>query len=137
MAFRSNPGVDVTTHVLQDRAIVVTIEELRFSRADTRRFFAGNLSPGQLATVEERALGWPFALMVYRNTGVAEAGGSVADAAQLAAKLHRRESASRPVTGGPARACSIWRCSTGSRRTWWTTCWGRVTPVCGSAGCRH
>ena len=85
MAFRSNPGVDVTTHVLQDRAIVVTTEELRFSRADTRRFFAGSLSPGQLATVEERALGWPFALMVYRNTGVAEAGGSIPDAAQLAA----------------------------------------------------
>ena len=34
--------------------------------------------------VEERALGWPFALMVYRNTGVAEAECSIADAAQLA-----------------------------------------------------
>lgn len=84
MAFRSNPGVDVTTHVLQDRAIVVGAEELRFSRCDTRRFFAGNLSRAQLAVVEERALGWPLALMVYRNTGFAETGGSVADAAQLA-----------------------------------------------------
>ena len=85
MAFRSNPGVDVTTHVLQDRAMVVGAEELRFSRCDTRRFFAGNLSRAQLAVVEDRALGWPFALMVYRNTGVAEAGGSIADVAQLAA----------------------------------------------------
>ena len=84
MAFRSNPGVDLTTHVLQDRAIVVGAEELRFSRSDTRRFFAGNLSRAQLAVVEERALGWPLALTVYRNTGVAEIGGSVADAVQLA-----------------------------------------------------
>ena len=84
LAFRSNPGVDVTTHVLQDSAIVVGAEELRFSRCDTRLFFAENLSRGQLAIVEERTLGWPLALMVYRNTGFAEAKGSVKDAAQLA-----------------------------------------------------
>ena len=84
IAFRFNPGIDVTTHVLQDRAIVVSTEELRFSRCDTRRFFAGNLSRAQLAVVEERAIGWPLALMVYRNAGVAEIGGSVANAAQLA-----------------------------------------------------
>ena len=84
IAFRSNPGVDVTTHVLQDMAIVVSTEELRFSRSETSRFFAGSLSRAELAMVEERAIGWPFALMVYRNTGVAEAGTSVAGAAQLA-----------------------------------------------------
>ncbi len=84
MAFRSNPGIGVTTHVLQDRAIVVGAEELRFSRTDTGRFFAGNLSRAELAAVEERTVGWPFALMVYRNTRVAEAGGFDVGAARLA-----------------------------------------------------
>ena len=82
MAFRSNPGVDIGTHLLTGRANVVGTEEFRFSRADTGRFLGRELSRGKLAAIMERTAGWPFALMVYRNTGAAEArpaGGAAAE----------------------------------------------------------
>ena len=82
LTFRSNPGVDIGTHLLTGRANVVGTEEFRFSRADTGRFLGRELSRGKLAAIMERTAGWPFALMVYRNTGAAEArpaGGAAAE----------------------------------------------------------
>ena len=81
MAFRVNPGLDLATHVLAGRALIVGVEEFRFSREDIARFFGGSLSPEELTVIEERTAGWPVALMVYRNTRVSEAG--IPDAGQL------------------------------------------------------
>ncbi len=67
MAFRSDPGLDLATHVLDGAAIVVGVRQCRFSTADIAQFFHGALSRRELATVVERTAGWPVALRVYRN----------------------------------------------------------------------
>ena len=83
MTFRSNPGVDIGPHLLTGRASVVGTEEFRFSQADTGRFLGRELLRGELAAIMERTAGWPFALMVYRNTGAAEAQPAGGEAAEL------------------------------------------------------
>ena len=83
MAFRSDPGLDLATHVLDGEAIVVGVRQCRFSTADIARFFHGTLSRRELATVVERTAGWPVALLVYRNTRAHEAKGLGTDAARL------------------------------------------------------
>ena len=67
MAYRSDPALDLATHLLDGEAIVVGTEEFRFSRADIAQFFDGALSRRELAAVEERTSGWPVALMVHRH----------------------------------------------------------------------
>ena len=84
MAFRANPGLDLAQHVLDDGALVIRADELRFSTDDIARFFRGTLSQGEMAAIEERTAGWPVALRVYRNTGASEAGTLGPDAGQLA-----------------------------------------------------
>ena len=74
MAFRSDPELDLATHLLHGEAIVVGAEEFRFSRADIAQFFDGALSRRELAAVEERTSGWPVALMVHRHLRGAEGG---------------------------------------------------------------
>ena len=84
LALRANPGLDLAKHVLDGRALVIRVDELRFSTDDIARFFGGRLSPGELAAMEERTAGWPVALRVYRNTEGRDAGALGADAGQLA-----------------------------------------------------
>ena len=67
MAFRSDPGIEVASRVLNGEAVVAGPEDLRFSRADIARFFGGELSRRELVAVEKRTAGWPVALMAYRN----------------------------------------------------------------------
>ena len=83
MAFRSDPGLDLATHVLAGEAIVVGVRQCRFSTADIARFFHGKLSRRELATVVELTAGWPVALLVYRNMRAHEAKGLGADAERL------------------------------------------------------
>ena len=83
MAFRSNPGLDLATYVLDDQAVVVGAGDLRFSRADIARFFH-DLPRRDLSAVEERTAGWPVALMVDRNMRAGGAVGRDPDAAGLA-----------------------------------------------------
>ena len=83
MAFRSDPGLDLATHVLAGEAIVVGVRQCRFSTADIARFFHGKLSRRELATVVEVTAGWPVALLVYRNMRAHEAKGLGADAERL------------------------------------------------------
>ena len=83
MAFRSDPGLDLATHVLDGEAIVVGVRQCRFSTADIAQFFNGTLSRRELATVVERTAGWPVALLVYRNMRAHEAKGLGADAERL------------------------------------------------------
>ncbi len=83
LAGRVNPGLDLTTHVLDGVALVVGPEALRFSTADIDRFFEGALSPTELAALAERTAGWPVALSVCRNARPAGAGPSGPDESGL------------------------------------------------------
>ena len=83
MTFRSNPGVDIGPHLLTGRASVVGTEAFRFTQADTGRFLGRELLRGELVAIMERTAGWPFALMVYRNTGAAGAQPAGGEAAEL------------------------------------------------------
>ena len=83
MAFRSDPGLDLAPHVLDGEAVIVGVQEFRFSRADIARFFRGGLSRRELVGVEERTAGWPVALMAYRNMRASKHAGRGADAAKL------------------------------------------------------
>lgn len=67
MAFRSDPGLELAPHVLNDGALVLGPGDLRFSKADITSFFQGGLSRRELAAVEKRTAGWPVAVTLYRN----------------------------------------------------------------------
>ena len=67
VACRAIPnGLDVATALVQGRADVLETEDLRFSRADTARFFDLRLSRRALAEEMDRSAGWPFALRMSR-----------------------------------------------------------------------
>ena len=83
LAFRTDPGIDLSGHIRDGEALVLGAEALRFSTADIDRFFGGALSQKELAAMEERTAGWPVALMVHRNTADPEVGLPSSDAAQL------------------------------------------------------
>ena len=68
MAFRFNPGLDLAGHFLDGTATLVEAPQFRFSMPEIARFFDCALSRRQLATVEERTVGWAVALVVDRNT---------------------------------------------------------------------
>ena len=71
------PGLDLAQAVLDQDVAVLTVEDLRFSKADIARFFELELSRDQLATVAAESNGWPIALRIWRNDtdrrGAAEA----------------------------------------------------------------
>ena len=73
LAFRSNPGLDLTTQVFDGSGTVVDAEAFLFSRSEIARFFEGALSRRELDEIEEQTGGWPVALRVWRN---AKAGGA-------------------------------------------------------------
>ena len=60
-------GLNIAGAVLEGRALIVSAEELRFSRSEVAEFFDGKLSPPQLAGLMTESAGWPFALRVARN----------------------------------------------------------------------
>ena len=89
LAFRANPGLDLTTRVFDGSGLVVDAEAFLFSRSETARFFEGALSRRELTEIEEHTGGWPVALRVCRN---ARAGGGErrgTDAAKLTAEFVR------------------------------------------------
>ena len=78
VGMRENPGLDLG--VLDGRDVVLTADQLRFTRQETIDFFAGKLSRRELAEVTARTEGWPVALRIYRNARLNEAGTPVAGA---------------------------------------------------------
>ncbi|MDE0062057.1 MAG: LuxR C-terminal-related transcriptional regulator [Gammaproteobacteria bacterium] len=60
-------GLDVTASVLGRDAVILTSEDLRFSRPEIARFFVLKLSRQELADVEAESKGWPIALQIRRN----------------------------------------------------------------------
>ena len=60
-------GLDVAASVLGGDAVVLTADDLRFSKPEIARFFDLTLSRQELTEVEEASLGWPIALQIRRN----------------------------------------------------------------------
>ncbi len=73
-AFRTNPGLDLSTHIVNGSGLVIDTERLRFSRSEVARFFGGDLSRRELDEVMKRTTGWPFALSVDRLSRATESG---------------------------------------------------------------
>lgn len=67
LGMRENPGLDLAWATLNGRGIVLTAEQLRFSRQEIVDFFDGQLSRRELADITVRTEGWPVALCLYRN----------------------------------------------------------------------
>ena len=89
LAFRSDPGLDLSMQVLDGAGVVVGAGELRFSRSEMEQFFRGALSRRQLAAAEEQTSGWPAALTVYRIQQGAGEEAPGAPAARLSADFVR------------------------------------------------
>ena len=68
LAFRERPpGLDIAMHLLEGRGESITVEDLRFSKSDTARFFDETLSRRELASVVDNSAGWAIAIRIYRN----------------------------------------------------------------------
>ena len=73
IGMRENPGLDLAWVTLDGRGVVLTADQLRFSRQEIIDFFGGDLSRRELAAVTARTEGWPVALRLYRNMKADEA----------------------------------------------------------------
>ena len=60
-------GVNVAGAVLEERAAIVSTDDLRFSSSEVAEFFDEKLSRAQLAALMSESGGWPFALRIARN----------------------------------------------------------------------
>lgn len=60
-------GVDVASTALEGRAVIVSAEDLRFSRSEVAEFFDRKLSRARLDTLISESAGWPLALRISRN----------------------------------------------------------------------
>ena len=96
VAFRENPGFDVSAAILDGRGVSITEADLRFSTAEIAAFVGSALSRRELAAIAERTEGWPAALQIYRNErnagrapGVAARDGDTAVADYCNARLLR------------------------------------------------
>lgn len=67
MAMRENPGLDLTPVTLNGRGLILTADQLRFSRQEIVDFLGGDLSRREMAEATARTEGWPVALRLYRN----------------------------------------------------------------------
>ncbi len=67
IGMRENPGLDLTSVTLNGLGLVLTADQLRFSRQEIADFFGGDLSRRDLAEATARTEGWPVALCLYRN----------------------------------------------------------------------
>lgn len=98
MAFRARPpGLAMDMYLLEGRGVTVTVEDLRFSKADISRFFGESLSRRKLAAVVRDSAGWPLALRIHRDAarrGAPDAaGGAAAVAGWIETRLWRGLSA--------------------------------------------
>ncbi|WP_417320927.1 LuxR C-terminal-related transcriptional regulator [Emcibacter sp.] len=73
VAFRRNPGLQLSNLLLDGAAIRLTAEEMRFSAEEVAEFFDHALSRADMQTVLDRTEGWPVALRLLKG---GTAGGS-------------------------------------------------------------
>ncbi len=60
-------GLDIAGAVLDGHALMLSADDLRFSKAEVADFFEGRLSRPRLARLMTETAGWPFALRISRN----------------------------------------------------------------------
>ena len=60
-------GVNVAGAVLEGRAAMLSVNDLRFSRSEVAELFDGKLKRAQLDALMLESVGWPFALRISRN----------------------------------------------------------------------
>ena len=77
LSFRTNPGLDLASVVLEDSAVVVSTEQLRFSKPEIARFFGGDLTRRELNDIADRTAGWPVALRIDRSMRAAGTAASI------------------------------------------------------------
>ena len=66
LGLRRNPGLDLSTLVLDGRAVEFGPASLRFSRAEISAYFGGGLRQRELGELAETTEGWPIALSLLR-----------------------------------------------------------------------
>ena len=71
LSFRTNPGLELASAVLEGSAVVVTTEQFRFSRFEIGRFLGGNLTRKELTGILDRTAGWPVAVRIDRTMRMA------------------------------------------------------------------
>ena len=89
LAFRTNPGLDLTAQVFNGFGLVVDAEAFLFSRTEITRFFEGALSRRELTEIEQQTGGWPVALRVCRNSRAGGAERWATDASKLTGEFVR------------------------------------------------
>ena len=67
---RSTPEMGLTRLVVNQRALILHADDLRFSPAEVERFFAGGarteISADEISAIYRRTEGWPAALQLFR-----------------------------------------------------------------------
>ena len=71
LSFRSNPGLDLASIVLDGSGVIATTDQFRFSKPEVHRFFDGNLTRHEVDNVLARTDGWPVALRIDRDMWIA------------------------------------------------------------------
>ncbi|MDE0420669.1 MAG: LuxR C-terminal-related transcriptional regulator [Gammaproteobacteria bacterium] len=75
-------ALNVAGALLEGRAVVLTAEDLRFSKPEVAKYFGLGLSRSELAVEMAQTAGWPVALCISRNgmhRGLAKSAGEVRD----------------------------------------------------------
>ena len=67
LALRANPGLDLTSLLLEGSAVVLTAEQFRFSRSEIAGFFGDSLTRRELTEIADRTAGWPVAVRIARG----------------------------------------------------------------------
>ena len=89
LAFRSNPGIDLTMQVFDGSGFVVDADAFLFSRSEIARFFGDTLSRRELLEVEERTGGWPVAVRIWGNARAGDPGRRGTDTSRFTAEFVR------------------------------------------------
>ena len=67
---RSVPDIGLARQVVNNQALVIRAEDLRFSQSEVRRFFAAaqdlQVEEGELKAIYRKTEGWPAALQLFR-----------------------------------------------------------------------
>lgn len=76
LAFRHNPGLQLSQFSVRGDLLAISPEDLRFSRQEIARWFADDPDAAQLDTMLEQTGGWPVALQLMRSAPQADASSS-------------------------------------------------------------
>ena len=66
LGLRHDPGLDLSSLLLEKPGTVLGADQLRFSTSEINDFFGGSVSRREMTTVAELTEGWPVAVCLYR-----------------------------------------------------------------------